>query len=94
MITNIAKFALDEGRISGVAAAAVSGYVRDTFAINASDGYLRVLTTDYSTEDEVNALYILDDVTASAIVMLLSSITAAKPSARNFFFLFMLSTSN
>lgn len=61
MITNIAKFALDEGRISGVAAAAVSGYVRDTFAINASDGYLRVLTTDYSTEDEVNALYILDE---------------------------------
>ena len=61
MITNIAKFALDEGRISGVAAAAVSGYVRDTLAINASDGYLRVLTTDYSTEDEVNALYILDE---------------------------------
>ena len=61
MITNIAKFALDEGRISGVAATAVSGYVRDTFAINASDGYLRVLTTDYSTEDEVNALYILDE---------------------------------
>ena len=61
MITNIAKFALDEGRISGVAAAAVSGYVRDTFAINASDGYLRVLTTDYSTEDEMNALYILDE---------------------------------
>lgn len=61
MITNIAKFALDEGRISGVAATAVRGYVRDTFAINASDGYLRVLTTDYSTEDEVNALYILDE---------------------------------
>ena len=38
MITNIAKFALYEGRISGLAAAAVSGYVRDTFAINASDG--------------------------------------------------------
>ena len=61
MITIIAKFALDEGRISGVAATAVRGYVRDTFAINASDGYLRVLTTDYSTEDEVNALYILDE---------------------------------
>ena len=61
MITNIAKFALDEGRISGVAATAVRGYVRDTFAINASDGYLRVLTTDYSIEDEVNALYILDE---------------------------------
>lgn len=61
MITNIAKFALDEGRISGVAATAVRGYVRDTFAINASDGYLRVLITDYSTEDEVNALYILDE---------------------------------
>ena len=61
MITNIAKFALDEGRISGVAATAVRGYVRDTFAINASDGYLRVLTTDYSTEDEMNALYILDE---------------------------------
>ena len=61
MITNIAKFALDEGRISGVAATAVRGYDRDTFAINASDGYLRVLTTDYSTEDEVNALYILDE---------------------------------
>lgn len=61
MITNIAKFALDEGRVSGVAATAVRGYVRDTFAINASDGYLRVLTTDYSTEDEVNALYILDE---------------------------------
>ena len=60
MTTNIAKFALDEGKISGVAAAAVSGYIRDTFAINASDGYLRVLTTDNSTEDETNALYILD----------------------------------
>ena len=61
MITNIAKFALDEGRISGGAATSLRGYVRDTFAINASDGYLRVLTTDYSTEDEVNALYILDE---------------------------------
>lgn len=60
VITNIAKFALDEGKISGVAATAVSGYIRDTFAINASDGYLRVLTTDNSTEDETNALYILD----------------------------------
>lgn len=60
VVTNIAKFALDEGKISGVAATAVSGYIRDTFAINASNGYLRVLTTDNSTEDETNALYILD----------------------------------
>lgn len=60
VVTNIAKFALDEGKISGVAATAVSGYIRDTFAIDASDGYLRVLTTDNSTEDETNALYILD----------------------------------
>ncbi|MGN0343066.1 MAG: beta-propeller domain-containing protein [Roseburia sp.] len=59
--TDIAAFTLKDGIIMPVNAYSVPGDVLDTFAINEKDGYLRVLTTDYSAGDEVeNALYILD----------------------------------
>ncbi|MBR1390871.1 MAG: beta-propeller domain-containing protein [Lachnospiraceae bacterium] len=58
--TDIAKFTLKDGKIVGVNAHTLPGAVYDTFAIHEQDGYLRVLTTDESQTESVNALYILD----------------------------------
>lgn len=58
--TDIAKFTLKDGKIVGVNAHTLPGAVYDTFAIHEQDGYLRVLTTDESQSESVNALYILD----------------------------------
>ena len=63
-LTEIAKFSLDEGRISAVAAASVPGTIQDTFAINEYDGNLRVLTTGWGLDgrsERANQLYILDE---------------------------------
>ena len=45
--TRIAKFHYDSGKITVSGGASVDGTIRDTFAINEKDGYLRVLTTIY-----------------------------------------------
>lgn len=54
--TQIARFGLKDGRITPAATASVSGYVRDTFAVNESGDSFRVLTTDNSG----NCLYLFD----------------------------------
>ena len=61
-VTEIAKFSLNNGRISATAAATVPGTVRDTFAINEYGNELRVLTTlwDSDARANTNQLYILD----------------------------------
>ncbi len=61
-VTEIAKFSLNNGRISATAAATVPGTVRDTFAINESGNELRVLTTlwDSDARANTNQLFILD----------------------------------
>ena len=43
--TEIVKFAMEDGRIEGKAAARVKGYLNDTFSIDEYQGNLRVLTT-------------------------------------------------
>lgn len=52
-ITEITKFSLTEGKMNAAGAAVAPGYVRDTFAVNESEGNLRLLTTkwDGSTEN-------------------------------------------
>ena len=58
--TQIAKFALDKGKIQAVEAVSVPGQIRDTFAINEYQGKLRVLTTNWSSSIE-NGLYLYDE---------------------------------
>lgn len=58
--TEIAKFSLQGGVINAVGAASVKGRVQDTFAVNESQGMLRILTCSDST-DEGSSLYILDE---------------------------------
>lgn len=57
--TEIAKFSLSDGCINAVGAANVNGSVTDTFAVNAYEGMLRILTNDHSGEG--SSLYILDE---------------------------------
>lgn len=62
-VTEIAKFSLDAGRISAVAASSVPGRIEDTFAINEYKGNLRVLTSGFrinGVRNRTNQLYILD----------------------------------
>ena len=59
--TQIAKFSLEEGVIDAVGAASAAGEVYDTFAINDYQGKLRLLTTDWSGEEEQNQLYLFDE---------------------------------
>lgn len=59
--TRIAAFELlEDGCIEPAGANAVKGSVRDTFAINEHDGYLRVLTNDWTDGEDINRLYVLD----------------------------------
>lgn len=60
-VTQIAKFTLNKGKINAVGSASVKGQIQDTFAINEGGGQLRVLTTDWGGEEEVNHLYVLDE---------------------------------
>lgn len=60
--TQIARFnLLSDGCIEPVEATEVKGAVQDTFALNEHEGYLRVLTTDWSDGTDVNYLYVLDE---------------------------------
>lgn len=62
VVTEIAKFHYKDGRITGVAAGSVKGYLNDSFSLNEYDGTLRVVSTYYDeTWEEWNALYILDE---------------------------------
>lgn len=56
--TALTKFRIRDGQIIADCAESVKGEISDTFALHENqDGYLYVLTTDYST----NWLYVLDD---------------------------------
>lgn len=61
MQTEVAKFSLENGRIDAVGAASVGGCVMDTFAVNETDGQFRILTTDWSADEDENALYLFDE---------------------------------
>lgn len=60
IVTSIAKFDYDCGKITAGGGAIVDGSIRDTFAVNEKDGYLRVLTTVYEEQWE-NQVYVLDE---------------------------------
>lgn len=58
--TKIVRFALDtDGKIRAKAAAVVKGDVTDTFALDESDGYLRVLTSLTTKEPWENRVYVI-----------------------------------
>lgn len=59
-VTEIAKFSLEKGIINAAGACSAAGEVYDTFAINEYQGKLRLLTTDWSGEEE-NQLYLFDE---------------------------------
>lgn len=60
--TKLTKFAIGDGRITAKCAEAVPGYVEDTFAIHENaDGYVYILTTDYTANGTTNQLYVLDE---------------------------------
>lgn len=61
VMTQIAKFGLKEGLIDAVGATSAAGEIYDTFAINEYQGKLRVLTTDWSQEEDENNLYLFDE---------------------------------
>lgn len=59
--TNLTKFAIGDGRILADCAESVPGYIEETFAIHENaDGYVYVLTTDYTENGNTNQLYVLD----------------------------------
>lgn len=61
ILTEIAKFQIDEGNINAVNAASVKGNVSDAFAIQEYQNNLRILTTSYDNNDNSsNQLYVLD----------------------------------
>lgn len=59
--TEIAKFSLKNGIINAVGATSAAGEVYDTFAINEYQGKLRLLTTDWSSGEDENQLYLFDE---------------------------------
>lgn len=59
--TQIAKFSFKDGMINAVGATSASGEVYDTFAINEYQGKLRLLTTDWSSAEQENQLYLFDE---------------------------------
>ena len=59
--TQIAKFSLKDGIIDAVGATSAAGEVYDTFAINDNQGKLRLLTTDWSSGEDQNQLYLFDE---------------------------------
>lgn len=58
--TKIARFELDQGMIRAIAAAAVKGWIEDTFAIHENGNYLQVLTSVTSAQPWENRVYVLD----------------------------------
>ena len=58
--TQIIKFHYENGKISPSAIGQINGYLKDSFSLNESDGYLRAVTTEQKKFVSVNHLYILD----------------------------------
>lgn len=59
--TKLTRFSIGDGRITADCAEAVPGYIEDTFAIHESkDGYVYILTTDYTANGTTNQLFVLD----------------------------------
>lgn len=60
--TNLTKFAIGGGKIQADCAESVPGCIEDTFAIHENgDGYVYVLTTDYTMNGTTNQIFVLDE---------------------------------
>ena len=59
--TQILKFSYRDGKIRPAAVGEVSGYVNDSFSLNENKGYLRVVATDWNSNEELTHLYVLDE---------------------------------
>lgn len=60
-MTQIIRFSYQEGKIQIEAIGAVDGYLNDSFSLNESKGYLRLVTTGWSSTESQNHLYVLDE---------------------------------
>ncbi|MEY8428261.1 beta-propeller domain-containing protein [Lachnospiraceae bacterium 46-15] len=59
--TQILKFSYKDGKIKPAAAGDIRGYLNDTFSMNEHKGYLRVVATDWNSDEELTNLYVLDE---------------------------------
>lgn len=59
--TQILKFSYQDGIIRPVGVSNIRGEINDSFSLNESNGYLRVVATDWSGKTEVTRLYVLDE---------------------------------
>jgi len=59
--TNIIKANIGKGSVDFAEQGSVRGHVLDQFSMDEKDGYLRIATTAFVREKEVNYLYVLDD---------------------------------
>lgn len=59
--TQILKFSYRDGQIRPAAVGEIKGYVNDSFSLNESKGYLRVVAGDWSGSEERTHLYVLDE---------------------------------
>ncbi len=61
ILTQIAKFSIENGQINAVNASAVKGEIYDTFAIHEYQNTLRVLTTSTENGESSNNLFLFDE---------------------------------
>lgn len=59
--THLLKFGFENGYIKGEAAGVVNGSINNSFSIDEYEGYLRLVTTDWSSQNEINRLFVLDE---------------------------------
>lgn len=60
-VTQILKFSYKDGKVRGAGACEIDGYLNDTFSLDEHDGYLRVVSTDWTDDsEEINSLQIFD----------------------------------
>lgn len=59
--TEVFRYSYQAGTIEEKGKCTVPGMVDDSFSVDESKGYLRILTTDWNAADTINALYVLDE---------------------------------
>ena len=60
--TKLTRLTIGDGKVTADCAEAVPGYIGDTFAIHENkDGYVYILTTDYTENGTTNQLFVLDE---------------------------------
>lgn len=60
-MTDFIRFRCKDGKMEGAAAATLKGELTDDYAINESEGYLRLLLTGWRGDTQTNHVYVLDE---------------------------------